>query len=197
MKIIVDKPSFPKHTAAIQYNAPRAVNIGDVFYRVHRAESKSFYPTCRVCEGKGELTINGITFKCPQCRVEAEAIHVDNYAVRRFRVFAIEDAVDTLEWKPSDFHTIKYFLYRKIGGGHWVSRDNTGATQFTADEFCREYNIPFAGDPKYHDGIYDDYKTALAIAAQMNETEINRLHAYNVEHGTAYAVDFTPKHDPK
>lgn len=87
MKIIVDKPTFPQQSATIQYSAPRAVNIGDVFYRIHRAESKSFYPTCRVCEGKGELTINGITFKCPQCRVEAEAIHIENYAVRRFRVF--------------------------------------------------------------------------------------------------------------
>lgn len=52
MKIIVDKPTFPQQSATIQYSAPRAVNIGDVFYRIHRAESKSFTPLAAYAKAK-------------------------------------------------------------------------------------------------------------------------------------------------
>ncbi len=117
--------------------------------------------------------------------------------MRRYRVYDIEDAVDTLDWKPSDWHTVKFIAYRKIGGGHYATRDNGGSLSFTARDFCNRYNKPFDGDVYNHNGIYDDYKTALSIAAQMNEAEIDRLIAYNAEHGTNYAVDFAPKHDPK
>lgn len=197
MKIIVDRPSFPLQTATIRYDAPRPVNIGDVFYCVEAAEAKNFYEPCRVCGDKRELTINGVTFACPCCNTGKQAIHIQNYAVRRYRIYDIEDKVDTLDWKPSDWHTVKFIAYRKVGGGHWVSRDSGGSLSFTARDFCARYNQQFNGDVRNFEGIYDDYKTALAVAAQINESEINRLIAYNAEHGTAYAVDFTPKHDPK
>ena len=184
-------------TAVINYTAPRPVNIGNVFYTVEEAEGKNFYEPCRVCGDKRELTVNGVTFKCPCCDTGKQAIHIHNYAVRRYRVYDIEDKVDTLEWKPSDWHTVKFIAYRKIGGGHYVYSGNGGTLSFDSRDFCERYNKPFDGDPYRHDGIYDDYKTALSIAAQMNEAEINRLIAYNAENGTNYAVEFTPKHDPK
>lgn len=196
MKIIVDTPETQQQTATIHYTAPRPVNIGNVFYTVENAETKDFYEPCRVCGDKRELTLNGVTFKCPCCNTGKQAIHIHNYAVRRFRVHHIEDAVGTLDWKPSDWHTVKFYAYRKIGGGHYVFRDNGGTLVFTARDFCNRYNKPFISG-EHNDGIYDDYKTALQIAAQMNEAEINRLIAYNAENGTNYAVEFTPKHDPK
>ena len=192
----MNNQTTPHQTAVITYTAPRPVNIGNVFYTVERAETKDFYEPCRVCGDKRELTVNGVTFKCPCCNIGKQAIHIHNYAVRRFRVYHIEDVVGTLDWKPSDWHTVKFYAYRKIGGGHYAWVDSGGTLSFTDNDFCRRYNKPFVsgGD---NDGIYDDYKTALSIAAQMNEAEINRLIAYNAENGTNYAVDFTPKHDPK
>ncbi len=192
-----NQTTTPQQTATINYVAPRPVNIGNVFYTVECAETKDFYEPCRVCGDKRELTVNGVTFKCPCCDMGKQAIHIRNYAVRRYRIYNIEDTVDTLDWKPSDWHTVKFIAYRKIGGGHYVYSGNGGSLSFTARDFCDRYNKPFDGDTHNPDGIYDDYKTALSIAAQMNESEIARLIAYNAEHGTNYVVDFTPKHDPK
>ena len=66
------------------------VKIGDVFYRVEPTDQKFYHRVCRACEGKKELTVNGITFKCPVCYQEQEVLRVHGYFVRRYRVFSIE-----------------------------------------------------------------------------------------------------------
>ncbi len=67
MKIIVDAPAAQQQTATITYSAPRPVNIGDVFYRVECGELQHFREPCRVCGDKRELTVKGVTFRCPCC----------------------------------------------------------------------------------------------------------------------------------
>ena len=45
-------------TAIVEYDAPCAFDLDEVFYRVERTESKYFYDPCKVCGGEGTLTIN-------------------------------------------------------------------------------------------------------------------------------------------
>ena len=54
-------------SAVFNYTAPRAVRIGDVFYRIENGESVYFREPCKVCDGTGQLTVRGVTFKCPCC----------------------------------------------------------------------------------------------------------------------------------
>lgn len=54
-------------SAVFNYTAPRAVRIGDVFYRIESGESVYFREPCKVCGGTGQLTVRGVTFKCPCC----------------------------------------------------------------------------------------------------------------------------------
>lgn len=54
-------------SAVFNYTAPRAVRMGDVFYRVESGESVYFREPCKVCDGTGQLTVKGVTFKCPCC----------------------------------------------------------------------------------------------------------------------------------
>lgn len=196
MKLINDTHETQQQAATINYAAPRSINIGDVFYTVERVETEDFCEPCRVCGGKRELTVNGVTFRCPCCGNGKEVISIHIYAVRRYRIYRIGDEIGTLDWQPSERHIVKFSAYRKVGVGHTLWSDRGGDISFADDDFCKRYNKPFVsgGD---NDGIYDNYKTALSIAEQMNEEEINRLIAYNAEHGTDYIADFTPKHDPK
>lgn len=192
MKIIDDTHEKQPQTATVNYVAPRPINLGDVFYTVEKVKTEDFREPCRVCGGKLELTVNGVTFRCPCCGNGKEVISIHIYAVRRYRIYRIEDEIGTLDWKLSDRHTVEFSAYRKVGSGY----NSWSGISFADYNFCRRYNKPFVsgGD---NDGIYDNYKTALSIAEQMNEEEINRLIAYNAEHGTNYTADFTPKHDPK
>ena len=187
----------PSHAVEVRFETPRPVRIGDVFYFIERAKSQTFREPCKVCGGAHELTINGVTFKCPVCNYQKETIEIDSFAVRRYRVYAIEDEVDTLDWKPSNSHRVKFRLYRKIGGGHYIYSDNGGHTNFAPWELCSKYNHPYTDDLQPNDGIYDDYALAVKVAEQMTAREIERLNAYNAEYGTNHTVEFATKHDPK
>ena len=196
MKTIDDTYKTQPQTATINYAAPRPINIGDVFYTVEKVKREDFCEPCRVCGGKRELTVNGVTFLCPCCGDGKEVISIHIYAVRRYRIYRIEDKFSTLGWKLSDHHTVEFSAYRQVGNGYSYWNTCGGGISFADDDFCGRYNKPFVSGGG-NDGIYDNYKTALSIAEQMNEEEVNRLNAYNAEHGTNYATDFTPKHDPK
>ncbi len=56
-----------QQTATVAYNAPRPVNIGDVFYMIAQGETKQFYEPCKVCNDTHSVTVNGVTFGCPCC----------------------------------------------------------------------------------------------------------------------------------
>lgn len=184
-------------SVVFNYTAPRAVRMGDVFYRVESGESVYFREPCKVCDGTGNLTVRGVTFKCPCCNTQKEVISVNKYVVRRYRVFKIEKETDTREWKPRGYKNIKFSLYRKVGYGHYPYNGG-GNMDFTDREFTENYNRPFdenAGRGAY--GIYDDYNLAVRVAEQMTARELERLAEYNKEYGTAHEAVFKAKHDPK
>ena len=197
MKIIVDTPETQKQTATITYDAPRAVNIGDVFYRVERGNSVHFREPCRVCGDKRELTVNGVTFKCPCCNSENTAISVAPYFVRRYRVNEIKENALDRDWKLGDRYVYFHF-YRKVGhgfvSGYW---GNGGEFEMRTDDFARAYNAPYDETCDSCVGVYDDYKTALSIAEQMTARELKHLQEYNEKFGSAHIAEFKGEHDPK
>ena len=70
-----------QQTATVVYNAPRPVNIGDVFYMIAQGETKQFYEPCKACNDTHSVTVNGVTFGCPCCNKGAQAIFVQQHSV--------------------------------------------------------------------------------------------------------------------
>ncbi len=172
----------PNQTLTIHYQNDVPLNLDDVLYIVEIADtgnsSKTFYQTCRVCGGKRELTINGVSFACPCCNAEQKAITVHKYIVRRYRVYKVEVAKSTETWKPANYTSVKFSIYKKSGRGYWST---------TARE------LPYGGinpaEPLRHDNpVFTDYALALAAAKAFNERELARLADYNEMHGTQYEI---------
>ena len=46
-----------KYTNTISYNAPRKIEIGDVFYYIEEGKQKTIGQTCPVCEGESRITV--------------------------------------------------------------------------------------------------------------------------------------------
>lgn len=184
-------------SAVFNYTAPRAVRMGDVFYRVESGESVYFREPCKVCDGTGQLTVKGVTFKCPCCDAQKEVISIHKYVVRRYRVYKIAQEAGTSEWKPCDYKDITFSLYRKVGHGFCVYGGG-GHIEFTDRKFAQNYNLPLNGNmARGERGIYDDYNLAVRVAEQMNALELKRLAEYNKEYGTAHEAVFKAKNDPK
>lgn len=184
-------------SAVFNYTAPRAVRIGDVFYRIESGESVYFREPCKVCDGTGQLTVRGVTFKCPCCDTQKEVISIHKYVVRRYRVYKITQEAGTSEWKPCDYKDVTFSLYRKVGHGFCVYGGG-GHIEFSDRKFAQNYNLPLNGDiARGERGIYDDYNLAVKIADQMNALELKRLAEYNKEYGTAHEAMFKAKNDPK
>ena len=184
-------------SAVFNYTAPRAVRMGDVFYRVESGESVYFREPCKVCDGTRQLTVKGVTFKCPCCDAQKEVISIHKYVVRRYRVYKIAQEAGTSEWKPCDFKDITFSLYRKVGHGFCVYGGG-GHIEFTDRKFAQNYNLPLNGNmARGERGIYDDYNLAVRVAEQMNALELKRLAEYNKEYGTAHEAVFKAKNDPK
>ena len=184
-------------SAVFNYTAPRAVRMGDVFYRVESGESVYFREPCKVCDGTGQLTVKGVTFKCPCCDAQKEVISIHKYVVRRYRVYKIAQEAGTSEWKPCDYKDITFSLYRKVGHGFCVYGGG-GHIEFTDRKFAQNYNLSLNGNmARGERGIYDDYNLAVRVAEQMNALELKRLAEYNKEYGTAHEAVFKAKNDPK
>ena len=184
-------------SAVFNYAAPRAVRIGDVFYRIESGESVYFREPCKVCDGTGQLTVKGVTFKCPCCDAQKEVISIHKYVVRRYRVYKIAQEAGTSEWKPCDYKDITFSLYRKVGHGFCVYGGG-GHIEFPDRKFAQNYNLPLNGNmARGERGIYDDYNLAVRVAEQMNALELKRLAEYNKEYGTAHEAVFKAKNDPK
>lgn len=185
-----------KQAATIYYDSPRPVRIGDVFYRVEHGESTYVKSTCRVCEGKKEITVNGITFKCPMCDNETKVLNISKYVVRRYRVCGIKDEVPTNDWKPSNNHFVRFTFYRKVGHGYspW---GGGGGFEMRDDNIKHCLNRKYEPEYGLRDNIFDDYKLACAYADAVNDAEMKKLENYNVAHGTDHVVTFKVENDPK
>lgn len=184
-------------TATITYKAPRAVNIGDVFYKIEHADYQVFREPCLVCLGKRELTVNGVTFRCPCCDSRNEVIGVSKYVVKRYRVYSIEADTNIDEWKASDYRRVTFSLYHKSGRGYYGSEHSK--SEFREYDLAYYFNIPVAdaSEGSYKNYIYDDYKLAVAVADAFTAKELKELDEYNALHGTEHKAVFKTEHDKK
>lgn len=182
----------------IYYDTPRPVNIGDVFYSIREGDFVTFREPCKVCNGKRELTVNGVTFRCPCCDNHKETIRVCKYVVRRFRVNAITQSTNASYWKADETRRVSFELYHKSGLGY--HGDEYYRTEISEDYFTRYYNFPYKeGNTigRYSSALYDDYDLAVSVADKLTEKELERLAAYNAEYGTDHAPTFKSEHNPK
>lgn len=181
------------------YLARRRFTFGDVVYRIEPAETVYFRSVCRVCEGKQQITVNGVTFRCPMCQQEEKTFSVQNYLVRRYRMCGISDEVCSNEWKPSKVHYVSVMFYRKIGAGS-VGIYNERGGRFECNPELLRLNVE-KSDVEKHRGlnyvIYDDYALAVKVAEGLTAKELERLAAYNKEKGTSHVAVFQKTHDPK
>ena len=175
------------------------VKIGDVFYRIELTDHKYYYRKCRVCEGKKELTVNGITFKCPVCNREEEVLRVHGFFVRRYRVCAITEYTNDNDWKADDWRAVKYKLYHKSGKGYYS--DNHKTIEVTDDYFTSASKF---NNPEVHEyicldyRIYSDYKLAVEVAEKLTQMQVDKVRAYNEENNTDYELPvFKIEHDKK
>lgn len=185
-------------TAEIKYVSPRPVNIGDVFYRIERGDCEILRSPCRVCLGTGEVTVNGITFKCPKCNEEQTVLRVSQWVVRKYRVNHISDTVSDTEWKASNLHRIIFKAYRKVGHGISYSNNHSTCT-ITEDNLKKYFNVPLdeVKEPYTDKYLYDDYKLAVLAADYLTAQELQKVADYNAQHGTSHEVHFKADHDKK
>lgn len=187
------------------YDAPRQIQIGDIFYVITKREYKEFTSPCRVCNDEKQLTINGVTFNCPVCngyysssnRAEKVA-EIKHYTVMTVKVYKVEQEMSTDTWKDSACDDLRFRVYRKRGFGYNGDSDN----------FTREYNsrniklllneLPENRDYRDIDRfIFDDYKIACEAADILNAYEQEKLDKYNNDHGTTFAPQWKKANDPK
>lgn len=172
----------PNQTLTINYQSDVPLKLDDVLYIVETPDngrgSKTFTQTCRVCEGKRELTINGVTFRCPRCEYEQKALTVHKYIVRRYRVYKVEAAKSAETWKPSDYMDVRFGIYKKCGRGYGSTIAHT-----------LQYGDINPAEPlRSERPVFTDYALAVAAAKAYNEREIARLADYNQLHGTQYEM---------
>lgn len=187
-------------TAEIKYEAPRPINIGDVFYRIVCAETKAvdLHTPCKVCLGTTKVTVNGVTFTCPCCAHEKNTITVRHWVVRRYRVSSICDSVNDSEWKAATNHKVVFEMYHKSGHGNPFYSNYDKKTIWPSDlQKYLNVSIDKINIHNIDKCIYDDYKLAILVADCLTSRELESVTAYNEEHGMAVKVEFREEHDKK
>ena len=188
-----------KYTNTISYNAPRKIEIGDIFYFIQEGESKVIRQTCPVCKGEGKLTVNGITFDCPKCRDNPQIMNIKHFVVRGYKVYSIAEEISKDAWNTngkSVSHRIIVKLFRKDNKrlssqyGYNLQEESFSFNSESGNiEINRRTNSPVdvANWLKYgHSYIYDDYKLAVEFADSANAIEKKKIDDYNKKYNTAY-----------
>lgn len=183
-------------TITVSFEAPRDIQIGDVFYKVVYEENLSLREKCRMCNDEKTITVNGITEKCPHCGKNEEYLTIHNAVVRRYRVYGISDEVSSEEWKPSDNHRIKIKLYRKVGRGYSYWNSNHSLSEEYVS-FLNYLNPKGEALEKNRDFWFDDYKAAVAAADYLRALELKKLDDFNALHGTRHVAEFKAVNDEK
>lgn len=178
------------------------VNIGDVFYKIEATDHKQYYRKCRVCEGKKELTVNGITFKCPMCQAESDVLRVYGYFVRRYRVYAITDYIYNADWKyDGEKPKRKYDLYHKSGHGRYsynCEHKTCTVNEMYFNESKGYFDCPAPSWRAIDSYLYSNYSLAVEVANKLTQEQVERVREYNEKNGTDYELPvFLIEHDKK
>ena len=190
-----------KQQTILEYDLPIKINLGDVFYSIEQIGQQYFYEPCKVCEGKGKLTVNGVTFRCPCCNEYRSPFSIYQYKVTRWRVYEITQETGNGYWKADTRRNLIVKLYTTTGRGY----GNANCRKLT--EFCFKncLNLDFEKVLKevqsYYDRldecIFDNYSLACKVADKLNAYEVAKVEQHNKESGTQYPIPIKPKYDPK
>lgn len=172
--------------------------IGQVFYRIKPCDYKIFHKTCRVCGGERKLTINGVTFNCPVCQKEEEAVRTNAFKVVRYKVCSVTEQVFSRDWsiKGCDI-AVMYGLFTKHGKGYGFANDIERLERSEAN-IVHHLNVIDENRFDCETAIFDDYKLAVQAADEATKRQIERLKKYNEDNGTDYEIPvFEVEHDRK
>lgn len=201
-----------KYTNTISYNAPRKIEIGDIFYFIEEGKAKTIRQTCPVCKGEKKLTVNGITFDCPKCSDNPKIMSIKHFVVRAYKVYSIAEEITTDAWNTngkSVSHSIIIKLFRKDNkrlSSQYGYNLQEQSFRFNSESGNIEINRG-TNNPVYvsqwlkqgHSYIYDDYKLAVEFADRVNASEKKKIDDYNKKYNTVYEYpDFSDdKNDKK
>ena len=190
----------------INYDLPRKIEIGNVFYTIEETCNSRYYEKCKICDDKGTVTLKGITFKCPYCdsyEYRRESVFsIKRYKVTRWRIFSISQICTTDYWKVPTERNLEIGLYTKKD--RCCGNRRTQKTNFY--KLKNYLNLPFEKFEEVRNGfynreidyfIYDDYKLVCLVADKLNEVEEEKVVRHNQEFGTTYELPPKPKYDPK
>ena len=185
----------------IKYNISRQINLGDVFYTIEDTDKKFYYEPCKVCEGKGQLTINDITFTCPCCREYRSPFSIARYKVTRWRVYEISQSLSNGYWQKGSVEPINVHLYTTTSRGY----GNIKRLKLTEHNFKMFRNVEAdeiikIADSRYgrlDEYVFDCYSHACNVADELNKYEEQKVIQHNKENGTNYELPPKPKYDAR
>ena len=165
----------------ICYEADTPINIGDVFYKVEVGKTHFYREPCKVCGDTHNLTVNGVTFKCPICDTGKSNCHISEFVVKRYRVSGFSETADDSDWKASNIKSKKITLYHKSGRGYSCYSDFT-RREYSLPTFINNLNKTFLEDLRrtsLEDCFFSDYKAAVEVAKRAQEKELKKLQEFN------------------
>lgn len=180
-----------EHTIEFQSKFP--IKLGDVLYQIEEVSPQYFNGVCEVCEGKGDITHNGYTFRCPKCGGSKQTtlvLEVSRYNVYRYRVAKISEKLKMYDWNPAKGfdRQISIILFRPQPRGSYAEYDKTTKLSSTYRQGINILNIS--------KNIYSDYKVAVAEADRLNAKQEAIVKKYNKDFGTEFVFE-KPKYDLK
>ena len=183
------------------YFSDRPLTFGDVVYRIEPGERAYFDSTCGLCDGKGELTLNGTTINCPMCKSSKVSITATKYLARRYRVYGFNDEVGRLRWKKDELHRITIKFYRRLAIGELDFDDSSDrGGEFEMRPEGINWNITglsIQDEQELDLVLFDDYELAVKVADDLTAQSLERLQIHNKRHGMSHVAVFQKTHDPK
>ena len=198
-------------TITIKYKAPRAFNIGDVFYIVEKGKTKSIGNSCPCCLGEKQITYNEFTFECPICKNKLENRLINHYVVRAYKVCSIAERTSKDVWNLEG-KTVAHYIVVKL----FRKKDRKrGAKHFNIEELFFEFNAryglknlnseirpeAYVGLLNYRSeppAIFDNYDMAKELADAVNEHIKNKILKENeLAHRNYLYPDFSDDLDDK
>lgn len=177
----------------IEFKSEKPIQLGDVLYSVEEILPQYFYGTCEVCEGKGDITYNGYTFRCPKCSGNGGStlvLKVSTYNVYRYRVAKISEKLAMFDFSSAKGfdRQVRIELFRPVPRGDYFANNKIMKLLSTYGKGLNTLEID--------KNIYFNYKAAAAEADRLNAEQEAIVKKYNEDFGTDFVFK-KPKYDLK
>lgn len=185
----------------LKHYIPIKIDLGDVFYTIEETDKKFYYEPCKVCEGKGKLTVNNITFDCPCCDKYRSPFSVARYKVTKWRVFMVSQSLSNGYWKKGSLNELQIYLYTMYDRGYNRHREIKlneynfiNCRNVEVEDLYKVIQSPYGRLSNY---VFDCYSHACNVADELNKNEEQKVIQHNKEYGTNYELPPIPKYDTR